>query len=310
MNRLRAANTSAAFAFALLVLCAYSWSSYAMSAGMVVVQPQVRPPYDRVYQEIIMGFNKTYTTPPQTVLMLNPENAEKIGAEISRINPDLIMALGSRSASIARQYNANTPKLAGAVSQVPEGMHGITMWPDPQLVLERLIIVYGKPKTIYLVTDIDKRQSQITGIKDFAQISGFKASVHHADNIKDAAAKYQQVLGQLQPGDAIWLMRDKALNDPSLLSLVLETAWKNKVAVISSNPVHVKRGALMAIFPNNQAMGESLGRLATRVEQDGADLAPIVEPLTDVHTSLNNRTSRHLGITLSSEANELIDSVF
>ena len=46
--------------------------------------------------------------------------------------------------------------------------------------------------------------------------------------------------------------------------MALEAAWKRRLVVFSSNPLHVKRGTLFALYPDHELMGSALADLAIR----------------------------------------------
>ena len=75
--------------------------------------------------------------------------------------------------------------------------------------------------------------------------------------------------------------------------------------MFSSNPLHVKRGMLFAVYPDNRGMGASLGRLANET-LSGEKLSGMM-PLKDVLIAVNERTSRHLAIELTNEMKSNID---
>ena len=62
-------------------------------------------------------------------------------------------------------------------------------------------------------------------------------------------------------------------------------------------PIHVKQGAL-SIYPNNYKMGISLGSLARDVAR-GNNVERRMQALEDVFVTVNERTSKHLGINLT-----------
>ena len=94
-------------------------------------------------------------------------------------------------------------------------------------------------------------------------------------------------------------MRGGSLNDPSILMLVLEAAWKKKIIVFSSNPSHVKRGALFSLYPDNRKMGGTLAEIAQQHELKLISPSAGLAPLKSVHLIVNKRTSKHLGIMLN-----------
>lgn len=87
--------------------------------------------------------------------------------------------------------------------------------------------------------------------------------------------------------------------------MLLDVAWKKNLVVFSSNPLHVKHGALFAVYPDNRKMGASLGNLANRILTSDVDQK--MSPLQDVLLAVNERTGNHLGLSLSSKVRDEVN---
>lgn len=283
-------------------------SGLAQGSGLVVLYPEIRQPYARLYEDILSGIRETYRQSVHRVTVDKSASVASLQERIVRLSPDVMIALGQRSLGFADEISPRVPIIAGALNATAFDGPGISMTPDGHLVIDKLMLFIKKPQTIYVVTDFDKRKQQLARAQDYATTKGFSFNTHHARNIQEAANEYRRILNKINQGDAIWLMRDKSLHDPAILSQVLETAWKRRVAVFSSNPSDVKRGALFAIYPDNVGLGKTLGLLAMR-RAAGEKVSKAITPLRDLHTVVNGRTSRHLGVILSGEVRAQIDSV-
>jgi len=99
--------------------------------------------------------------------------------------------------------------------------------------------------------------------------------------------------------DALWLLQDTTtVEDSAVLPLVLSEAWKRQLVVLSSSLAHVRRGVLMAPFPDNKRMGRALAESALR-QMGGGKSAEGVLPLRELRSAVNSRTASHLGLDLS-----------
>ncbi|MEO8342304.1 MAG: hypothetical protein ABI536_00660, partial [Gallionella sp.] len=87
------------------------------------------------------------------------------------------------------------------------------------------------------------------------------------------------------------------VEESSVLPLVLQESWNQGIAVFSSNFVHVRRGVLFSLYPDNVALGKSLAGLAQGMLVSGNDGTHGMLPLRDVQSAVNLRTAQHLGIT-------------
>jgi putative ABC transport system substrate-binding protein len=146
---------------------------------------------------------------------------------------------------------------------------------------------------------------------------GFQLVIHEAEDIRSAAAVYRNLMRTLNEQDAVWIQPNGSFVNNAMLSILLQASWEKHFVVFSSNPVHVKRGALFSVYPNNYKMGLSLGRLAQAVaghngvqkETQKLPETPKMQPLDDVFVTLNERTSNHLGISLTDNMRAQIDLV-
>ena len=88
------------------------------------------------------------------------------------------------------------------------------------------------------------------------------------------------------------------MEDSAVLPLVLNEAWKRQLVLLSSTLAHVKRGVLMAPFPDNRGMGRALAESALRQMAGGKPLDGVLA-LRDLRSAVNSRTASHLGLDLS-----------
>ncbi len=285
----------------------------AFSSGLVVLYPDVNSPYDKIYQDIVNGIKEASEDSVNTLAIASKASLSTYRSSLNHLDPDNVIALGLHSTNLMSELNRElkqpVPVVVGAVTDHSMAVSGISMVPDPQLIIDKLILFYSGVRNIHLVTNTRDRSELIKQASDYTKTKNLKLIVHHASTIQEAAGEYKQLLANIQERDAIWLMYDKSINDSSLLSEILETAWKKRVAVFSYNPTHVKRGALFSIYPNNKKLGVSLAKLAIDSKSNRND-PKTLSPLRDVYTVVNDRTRRHLGISFNDTLRSEIDSIF
>lgn len=294
--------------FSIFVLLVLSLPSRAISAELLVLYPEVRKPYAKIYQDIIAGIRNSNPNTTVAIPIETEKNYEEYKSAIDTNKPDSIVALGSGALEIASQIAPDVPIVAGAISKSVSTTRGISMTVDPAIVINKLLLLDNNINHIHVVTDSTNKQEQLRAAIDHAQSVNISFTVHEAKTIKAAASEYRNLLKNLGNRDAIWLMRDKALNDTSLLSLILETAWDRKIKVFSSNPTHVKRGALFSIYPNNIALGASLARLANDTDSETNTRFELMF-LKDIYLAGNGRTLRHLGLTQANDTHQVLDNI-
>jgi len=281
---------------ALLLLGQIFLPCNALSSGLLIIYPNVKAPYNKIYEDIIKGIDKNYEGITKQ-LKLMPDNSEQVLIEkIEQYHPDVLVTLGRHSLKKVRDIKTSIPIVAGAITKTDEAVSGVSMTPDPEIILSHLLTIAPFVTRVYVVADTD-RHTQLERADSYLKQQGKILQTEDATSIQQAADKYLKIINRASANDAIWLMRGASLNDPSILMLVLEAAWKKKIVVFSSNPTHVKRGALFSVYPDNEKMGGTLAEIAKQQNQSHTARNASLVPLRNLHLVVNKRTSKHLGIT-------------
>jgi putative ABC transport system substrate-binding protein len=87
---------------------------------------------------------------------------------------------------------------------------------------------------------------------------------------------------------------------------VLRESWERGVPLFSSSMLHVKKGVLFALYPNNVGLGRDLAALALGPEPRTPGLAP----LRAVRLAFNIRTASHIGLRVDAEQQRSFSAVF
>lgn len=292
--------------FFISLLLTLSLPAQAMSAGLMVLYPEVREPYSKVYQDIIDGVKTTYNGSVMATPLKDRQSEDAYRAAVNSSKPDMIIALGQNALNLASRIAPGVPTVMGATSATNLKVAGVSMVPDPAVVITKLHQLDSELSTIHVVTNPADKQKLLQAALKHANSLNIKFIVHEVTSIKDAASVYRDLLLRLGRHDSIWLMQDQALNDISLLSLILERAWERKIIVFSSNPADVKRGALFSVYPNNVALGARLAEITTTYDFSKESNHDI-EFLREILIAGNERTLRHLGLTTANEAHRVFD---
>jgi putative ABC transport system substrate-binding protein len=286
------------------------------AAELVVIYPQVREPFARVFEEIVRGAEDGYHESPQ------PQNAgqqstQRVSMDENQSPVDFIhvldqaspvLVLGNRLAGEVSAHNPEHKVIVGAVSTEYSNVFGITLTPGFKVIANKLSALVPAVRTVHVVVGSEADRVEFeTAAKVFAQ-RGLSLVVHPASDIRSAAAIYRGLTKQLSEDDAVWILPDGSFVGDAMLSILLQASWEKHFVVFSSNPVHVKRGALFSIYPNNYKMGLSLGRLAQEVAS-GRVPQRQMQPLDDVFVAVNGRTGNHLGINFTEDVLRHIDVV-
>ncbi len=286
----------------LVVLSLFSFSTRGQSAELLVMYPEVRAPFSKIFRDISSGAEEGFVGDASSVAI---REGEEVGSLLTRKKPDVVLALGKRSLSSLKASDKNVLVVLGAVSEDQYDYPGISMVPDPEVILDKLILLSPSVKQVHVVKKSRGVDVQLEGASEYLTEHGKKLIVHESRDIREAANIYAKLIEEANTGDSIWILQDGSYVNSAIFSLLLDAAWSKNLVVFSSNPLHVKRGALFAVYPSNKDMGESLGKLANQVLSNEAK--PGLQPLRDVLVAVNERTGNHLGLALTTEVKNNVD---
>ena len=272
------------------------------SAELLVLYPDVRAPFSKVFKDISSGAEEGFSGKASSEAISEKRPADKL---LNRKKPDVILALGKRSLASIERADSKVPVVLGALSGQQQVYPGISMVPDPKVILEKLSLLSPSVGRIHVVKKSKGADLQLDGASSYLESIGKELVVHQSGDLREAANIYARLIDDAKENDAVWILQDGSYVNSAILSLLLDAAWSKNLIVFSSNPIHVKHGALFAVYPDNKNMGESLGKLANEVLKGTAE--PGMKTLKDTLLAVNERTSNHLGISLSKEVKENVN---
>lgn len=289
----------------------------AQSLAIAVIYPDLQEPYRGVLASIIEGIQEQSKTPVKLFSLAEGFNASQLRDSIDRDKFSAIIALGRTGLAAAQQWRGKVPIVVGALLLTPgdneQGLSGISLAADPEMLFARLEKLAPSIKRVHVVYNPEVSGWLIQAARSSANKRNFQLIAYKSDDIKSSALIYRDILNKSQPGeDAIWLPPDPAsVDDKLILPLLLKGAWDKSVVVFSSNPVHVKRGTLFALFPDNKLMGKSLVKMVEASWVGGVTSANSgIVLLADLQAAINVRTAEHVGLKISDEERRSFTLVF
>lgn len=305
--------------FIALVALTFGGSITAAAAELVIVYPQVREPFARVFEEIVRGAEDGYEEQVQRVALKENQSPVDFVHVLDRQSP--VLVLGNRLARQVSEQNTEHRVIVGAVNGEFNRVFGISLTPSFEAISNKLRFLVPAVKKVHVIANPRTTASDFDLISQASKMQGLQGVslvIHEAEDIRSAATVYRNLMHTLDEDDAVWILPNGSFVNNAMLSILLQESWERHFVVFSSNPVHVKRGALFSVYPNNYKMGLSLGRIAQTVAEnhsttkgEGEDKQPArkMQPLNDVFITLNERTSNHLGINLTDDMRAQIDLV-
>jgi putative ABC transport system substrate-binding protein len=242
----------------------------------------------------------------------------ELNAQLKRNGTKVVIALGRQGLKTATGLDRDLPVVVGGVVSVPEGQNrdltGVTLTPDPALLFSRLKNLLPGVKRVIVVYDPQQNDWLMKLARDAARAQGLELQAHEARDLAAAARLYESAFASADPRrDAIWLPQDPTtVDEGTILPLVLKNSWDRGVPVFSSSYLHVKKGALFALYPNNVELGRTLASSALNVlaGDPGKNGKQGIAPLREVHIAVNLRTASHIGLNIGYQQQRSFDSIF
>ena len=165
--------------------------------------------------------------------------------------------------------------------------------------IERVHLVYSEKNTGWLVNIAN----------DAAKKHNIELFLYKVDNLKQGIKNYTEILNKVESNkDAIWIPLDRVVPDKAILPKILKMAWDKNIVIFSNNPLHTKKGALFALFPDHKLVGKKLASIA--VEQITANGQYKLFPTINLKLAVNRRTASHLGLNFTKSEQRQFDIVF
>ncbi|HJV71913.1 hypothetical protein [Ideonella sp.] len=271
---------------------------------LAVVYPDIGAPFREVFATILEGIREHVRQAVPGFAVASDAAVPALADELRRREVRVVIALGRSGLKAARLLDSAVSVVAGCVLGVPEAQaHDYTVHslaPDPALVFAQLRRLLPATRRVFTVIDPQQNAWLLRLAQEAARGQGLELVAHEASDLKRATRAYQDALAAVEPRrDALWLPQDATtVEEATLLPMVLQESWQRGFALVSSNAVHVKRGALFALYPDNPALGRSLAQSALEALATPRRPARGLLPLREVLVAANQRTAAHLGITL------------
>lgn len=285
------------------------------SSAIAVIYPDLGEPYRSIFSEIIAGIKEQARAPVRSYPISSTMRAAELNEQLQRNGTRVVITLGRQGLKIASGLERNIAVVVGGVLSVPEEesrhLTGISLTPDPALLFARLKLLLPGIKKVIVVYDSQHNEWLLTLAREAAKAQGLELLALEAQNQAAAALLYEAAFAAADNRrDAVWLPHDATtVEEGTILPLVLKEAWIHSVPVFSSSLLHVRKGVLFALYPDNREMGRTLARIAQTM-RPGEPRPHGMLPLQAVLTAVNLRTASHLGMSISYQQQRSFDFIF
>ncbi|MFC5475253.1 ABC transporter substrate binding protein [Paraherbaspirillum soli] len=284
-------------------------------AALAVIYPDLPEPYRSIFAKIIEGIEEQTKTKVSSYPIGPNSNLADLSGQLKRGGTKVVIALGRQGLKAASGLERDISVVVGGVLSVPEGdsrnLTGISLTPDPALLFALLKKLLPGAKKVTVIYDPQHNEWLLKLAREAAKALGLELVVHEAHDLASAARLYEAAFaGADSRLDAVWLPQDATtVDEETILPLVLKESWNRGVPVFSSSFLHVKKGALFALYPNNLGLGHDLASTALSVLA-GDSRKHGLSPLREVLTAINLRTASHVGLNIDYQQQRSFDFVF
>ncbi|MBN1379743.1 MAG: hypothetical protein JXA04_10980 [Gammaproteobacteria bacterium] len=300
----------------LLLLSFYSLSFAADKPTYGVLYPKSHGSYQAVFKSVIADVENELNASVNKMTINEVVEPGLINNWIKTNDIKVLVSLGKQGLDVCEGLTNEVQLIAGAILSPPDNgcqiRGGIALAPHPDGLFNWLLRLKPDARSVHVVYNPEFNGWLIKYAIEAAKDRGLKLVTYQAYTLDEAAKIYRQIVDKgLSSVDSIWLPQDPyTVDQKTVLPVLLQEAWNNEFVVFSSNAAHVKRGVLFGLYPDFEAMGTSLGKMALRVAaSDSIKISPI-QPLTDLLIAVNLRTADHLKLNLNSSERNMFDLTY
>lgn len=282
---------------------------------IAVIYPDIGGPFQTVFAKIIEGIETQAHTRVVSLPVGVSTAPADLNAQLKRNGVKAVIALGRQGLKAAAGVDRDLPVVVGGVLSVPEAesrnLTGVTLTPDPAILFLHLKALLPHIKRVIVVYDPQHNETLIRLAREAARAQGLELVAYEASDLASAVRNYNAAFAFADNRrDAFWLPQDPTtVDDNTVLPLVLKECWNRNAVFFSSSYLHVKKGALFTLYPDNVELGRTLATSALSLLA-GENRKRGMVPLREMHTAINLRTANHIGLNLSSRQQRSFDHVF
>jgi putative ABC transport system substrate-binding protein len=287
----------------------------AQPRAIAVIYPDIGEPYRSIFAKMIEGIEDNAKGVVHSYPIAPGADPGDLSAQLKRSGVKVVIALGRQGLKIASTLDRDMPVVVGGVLTAPDNdnrnLTSISLTPDPALLFARLKSMLSGVKRVIVVYDPRYNDWLIKLARDAARAQGLELVAYEARDLATAARLYESAFAASDGRrDAIWLPQDATtVDEATILPLVLKESWNRGVPVFSSSFLHVKKGALFALYPNNLGLGRTLATTADAIMSGDFHRRSML-PLRDVYTAVNLRTASHIGLSIGYQQQRDFDFIF
>ncbi|MGQ9810906.1 MAG: ABC transporter substrate-binding protein [bacterium] len=227
-----------------------------------------------------------------------------------KINPgeiDLVLALGTEAAQMVKRANLKVPALFSMVSEPAQvgllnsssngetPMTGVSLDIAPEEQFKALLEIVPGVKRIGVIYDPNESEQ----IVDLGTRAANRLGIGLVTYPVTSEGQVPEGLTFIRPRiDALWLVSDRTVLTTQALQHIYLFAFQTSLPLMGLSDHFVKMGALLAVSPDYEDVGEQSAELAIRIlKGEDPEVLPVASP-RKTQISLNSRTAQIIGLAI------------
>ena len=269
----------------------------------------------KAYNEAIEGFK---ATAPATAIYAeydlrgDLERGKQLAKKIRDSESSLVVAVGLKAAMAAKLEITNIPVLHMMLLDplkhrlTATNMTGVLLDIPIERQLKVIRTFLPSLHQIGIIYDTDKTSTKLKDAEAQASIHEFQLRRFPVENEKEVP---QQLRALLSESEALWLIPDSTVLTDESIRFILESALVKQIPVVGFSPELSRLGAVLSMSIEYREVGREAGFLAKRIlSGEPLPLKPI--SVQRIKITVNQKTARYLGVTISKEFESLIDETY
>lgn len=285
------------FVFALLC------TTIASAATLVFITSEEQD--SKAIQSIVRGIEGSALN--TRILAVNDLNASISNVDLSN---DRLIVLGARLVAQSVQLPKDLLAIGGGFYEPLGRDITIPVLPlDPAIgtiATEIIKTGFTLSRLVTVTTDV-RLKTFLDSSVDELNSAGVELDVRLSDTERGIARAWFEVLRDIDPKTDALLISDATFLDSSgTYKILLETAWRHNILVVSTLPQYARRGVSIGFIPDLVDYGALLVDTVERLETSSEVLSKSVGLSTRVLIRvINQRTLEYIGYTLPTDIDQL-----
>jgi ABC-type uncharacterized transport system substrate-binding protein len=290
----------------ILTLFLMACRASAEAADILVVESMKIPPYE----EALQGLRSSCGCDKNEVVLSEiseQDVVKEIAREIRRSRPRLLVAIGIDALLKVKGIN-NIPIVylmipnPRSLLSGEENITGVSMRISAEKQLAKLKEVFPEVKRVGLVYDPHKTGFFIENALEASKGLGIKLVLREVDSPKNVDSA---IRGVAKDGiDVLWMLPDTTAVTPETVDSFFISSLDNRIPILTFSQKFLEKGAVVSVGVDPEDMGRQAGEMVKRI-LSGTSVSDL--PRVDARKallSLNMRTAKKLGVTISNDAKE------